>query len=312
MADKKSFIFYTSWRHLIADLAPEIRLEIYEAVSDYAETGVKPELSPIAAAVFPFIVKSIDENNERYESTSAKRSAAGKKGMESRYTDKADDNKTNKCYQRLTNDNKSNKSYQSITSVTDNDNEDDNEFSNENKKETPLTGSEETPAPAAFSPHVTDDGFDDSSAADAAGLPDDPPNPPDPGGDDAPPPGSAPPPSPRIDYVAVMNDFNARFAGKLPAVSRMTDSRRAAVRARIAECGPDSVTAVFDAIAASPFLCGANDRNWRADFDWIFRPRNYVKILENNYKGLKINGTNKRRYGDHNPADYLGQGVTDI
>ena len=130
--------------------------------------------------------------------------------------------------------------------------------------------------------------------------------------ENTPPPGSAPPPSPRIDYIAIMNDFNARFAGKLPGVSRITDSRRAAVRARIAEFGPDSVAAVFDAIAASPFLCGANDRNWRADFDWIFKPRNYVKILENNYKNLNNGQKGKRRFGDHDPADYVGKGVTDI
>ena len=155
------------------------------------------------------------------------------------------------------------------------------------KKETPLTGSKEKPAPAAFSsPHVSDD-LGSSSAADAAGLPADPPDPPDPGGDNTPP--------------------------RLPLVSRMTDARRAAVRARIAECGPDSVTAVFDAIAASPFLCGQNDRNWRADFDWVFGPGNYVKILENNYKELRTNGQKiKRRFGDHDPADYIGQGVTDI
>lgn len=181
------------------------------------------------------------------------------------------------------------------------------------KKETPLTGSKEKPAPAAFSPNSPYADSHEISAAGAAGVKTDPPNPPDPGGEETPPPGSAPPPSPRIDYIAVMNDFNARFAGRLPSVSRMTDARRAAVRARIAECGPDSVTAVFDAIAASPFLCGQNDRNWRADFDWVFRPRNYVKILENNYKELRTNGQKiKRRFGDHDPADYIGQGVTDI
>lgn len=181
------------------------------------------------------------------------------------------------------------------------------------KKETPLTGSKEKSAGAHFSPPSPVEDSGDVSAADAAGLPPDPPNPPGPAGEETPLPGSAPPPSPRIDYIAVMNDFNARFAGRLPAVSRMTDSRRAAVRARIAECGPDSVAAVFDAIAASPFLCGQNDRNWRADFDWVFRPRNYVKILENNYKELRTNGQKiKRRFGDHDPVDYIGQGVTDI
>lgn len=187
------------------------------------------------------------------------------------------------------------------------------EKENKIKKETPLTGSKEKPAPADFSPQAPVDYSRKDAAADAAGLQADPSNPPCPAGEETPPPGSAPPPSPRIDYIAIMNDFNARFAGRLPGVSRMTDSRRAAVRARIAECGPDSVTAVFDAIAASPFLCGANDRNWRADFDWVFKPRNYVKILENNYKYLKIDGRKEQRqFGNTRPGDFAGKGYTDI
>lgn len=184
---------------------------------------------------------------------------------------------------------------------------------NKRKKETPLKGSKEKPAPADFSPQAPVNNSRKDVAADAAGLPADPSNPPCPAGEETPPPGSAPPPSPRIDYIAIMNDFNARFAGKLPGVSRMTDSRRAAVRARIAECGPDSVTAVFDAIAASPFLCGANDRNWRADFDWVFKPRNYVKILENNYKNLKADGRKEQqKFGNTRPGDFAGKGYTDI
>ena len=280
------------------NLPRDVQGDVLLAITRYAILGDASvdDLKPVARAMLAMAKPQIDANNQRYMN-----GCSG--GRRNQKTTEVEPNQNRNRTESKPKPNQIKTEIEPIMIY---------EYDNDNEKETPLTGSKEKPAPADFSPNGSDDGFDNSSAADAAGLPADSPNPPYPGGDDAPTPGSAPPPAPRIDDNAVRHAFNARFAGKLPAVSRMTDSRRAAVRARIAECGPDSVTAVFDAIASSPFLCGANDRNWRADFDWIFRPRNYVKILENNYKGLKINGTNKRRYGDHNPADYLGQGVTDI
>lgn len=62
---KTSFVFFTEWRHLIKDLPSEVKIEIYEGLADYVETGVVPDMSPMAAAVFPFLKKRIDENNQR-------------------------------------------------------------------------------------------------------------------------------------------------------------------------------------------------------------------------------------------------------
>lgn len=295
---RDSFVFYKSWLEAILNLPRDVQGDVLLAITRYAILGDASvdDLKPVARAMLAMAKPQIDANNQRYMN--------GCSG--GRRNQKATEVEPNQNRNRTKSKPKPNQKATEVEPIMIYD------YDNDNDKETPLTGSKEKPAPADFSPQASVKDCGKDFAADAAGLPDDPPKPPYPGGDDAPPPGSALPPSPRIDYIAVMNDFNARFAGRLPAVSRMTDARRAAIRARIAECGSDSVAAVFDAIAASPFLCGANDRNWRADFDWVFKPKNYVKILENNYKGLKINGTNKRRYGDHNPADYLGQGVTDI
>lgn len=130
--------------------------------------------------------------------------------------------------------------------------------------------------------------------------------------EDTPPPGSAPPPSPRIDYSAIMLDFNTRFAGVLPAVTVMTEKRKAAVRARIGEHGMDSIANVFDNIAASGFLKGHNDHNWKADFDWVFRPTNYVKILEGNYTSTNYGREKQQRFGAIPPDDFAGKGSTKL
>lgn len=119
------------------------------------------------------------------------------------------------------------------------------------------------------------------------------------------------PARPKIDFEAIKTDFNSRFAGVLPRIQVMSAQRMSAVRARIAEFGEDSVARVFDNVAASKFLRGENERGWKADFDWIFKPAKYVRILEGNYAdnyGQKI----KRRFGDHDPSEYIGQGLTDI
>ena len=36
-------------------------------------------------------------------------------------------------------------------------------------------------------------------------------------------------------------------------------------------------------IADSPFLTGKNDRNWKADLDWVLEPRNLAKIVEGKF-----------------------------
>lgn len=89
--------------------------------------------------------------------------------------------------------------------------------------------------------------------------------------------------SAHINYQKIKDDYNTMFTGKLPAVSTLTDKRKSAIRARISEHGIDSVQRVFGNVLKSPFLLGCNNRNWKCNFDWIFAPTNFLKILEENY-----------------------------
>ena len=91
-----------------------------------------------------------------------------------------------------------------------------------------------------------------------------------------------------IDYNALMDTFNKMFDGKLPKVSSMTDKRKKSIKARVAEYDKQAIMDVFNNILQSPFLLGRNNRNWRCDFDWIFRPTSFTKILEGNYNGTRL------------------------
>lgn len=99
---------------------------------------------------------------------------------------------------------------------------------------------------------------------------------------------SSPPPSPpkeseKIDWEEFREFFNKTFSNRLSPIQTITEARKKAVKARIAEHGKEAVLKVFEKILESKFLLGNNNRDWRADFDWIFRPNNFIKILEGNY-----------------------------
>ena len=94
-----------------------------------------------------------------------------------------------------------------------------------------------------------------------------------------------------VDFVRLQEYFNTTFNGKLSMVVNMTEARRKAVKARIAQYDKETVFTVLKKVSASPFLLGCNDRNWKCDFDWIFKAGNFTKILEGNYDEKRNNNT---------------------
>lgn len=94
-----------------------------------------------------------------------------------------------------------------------------------------------------------------------------------------------------VDFVRLQEYFNTTFNGKLSMVVNITEARRKAVKARIAQYDKETVFTVLKKVAASPFLLGCNDRNWKCDFDWIFKAGNFTKILEGNYDEKRNNNT---------------------
>lgn len=95
----------------------------------------------------------------------------------------------------------------------------------------------------------------------------------------------------------------------LPKVQRMNASRISHVKNRLkeAEVAPKDCEAYlrkfFASVEASDFLTnrnGDNRQNWKASFDWLFLPRNFLKVSEGNY-------TNKQSLKfDKAPAGWLG------
>jgi cell fate (sporulation/competence/biofilm development) regulator YmcA (YheA/YmcA/DUF963 family) len=80
--ERNSFIFFFTWAEVLSDCTKEVRLDVYDAVIEYAKSGTLPDLKPMSMMAFNFIKKEIDRNNERYDEIIEKRKEAGRKGAE--------------------------------------------------------------------------------------------------------------------------------------------------------------------------------------------------------------------------------------
>lgn len=89
----------------------------------------------------------------------------------------------------------------------------------------------------------------------------------------------------RGDVGEAVTLWNAMAAcAGLPTVQRVTDTRRRAVRARLAECGGiDGWKVALGKVETSAFLCGDNDRGWKADFDFLLQAKSFTKLMEGAY-----------------------------
>ena len=82
----------------------------------------------------------------------------------------------------------------------------------------------------------------------------------------------------------------------IPKIVGISEKRKQSVRARVREHSKRAVFEVITKAGASDFLNGRNKNGWVADFDWIFRPNNFPKVLEGNYDNrpnTQINGNNR-------------------
>lgn len=90
-----------------------------------------------------------------------------------------------------------------------------------------------------------------------------------------------------------------------------SSKRYGAVNARITQFGFDAVCTAIDSIKNSTFLQGGNERGWRIDFDWLFKPNNFPKVLEQKYmddKGAVNHDKHSGSTGTINRADQPAQG----
>lgn len=94
---------------------------------------------------------------------------------------------------------------------------------------------------------------------------------------------------PTIDWDAFKEFFNATVKGsRIPQIIKFNTQRKSALLARCKDYGKEALAIVIRNCVASAFLNGDNATGFIADFDWMFRPRNFLKILEGKYADRAI------------------------
>lgn len=83
-------------------------------------------------------------------------------------------------------------------------------------------------------------------------------------------------------------DLYHQYCDKLPRVKVFSDKRRKAVKQRWKEANDRQTLAWWVRFFTfvnnkCPFLTGTNDSGWRADFDFLMKAENMIKIIENKY-----------------------------
>lgn len=125
---KKSCVIYDSWADMILNLPTEMAGEFAQGILKYAIYGEEIEAdNPAIKAMLVPIMKKIDEDAEAWKEECRRRSEAGKKGMASRWNNKAitEDNTTitnNKnVKQEITNITESESVYEYVSDKEDKD-----------------------------------------------------------------------------------------------------------------------------------------------------------------------------------------------
>lgn len=101
----------------------------------------------------------------------------------------------------------------------------------------------------------------------------------------------------QVEYTKIKEIFNS-VCIKLPKVKSISDKRKKIINARIKEYNLETIGNVLTKVSQSDFLNGKNDNGWTANFDWVFNPNNFLKILEDNYKNKETKSSSSRNAAD--------------
>ena len=85
-----------------------------------------------------------------------------------------------------------------------------------------------------------------------------------------------------IDYNNIVEIYNENCYN-LPKISKLTEKRKTNIRKFLKEFTLEDFKNICTLANNSKFLTGNNDRNWKADFDFLLRVDKATAILENKY-----------------------------
>lgn len=108
----------------------------------------------------------------------------------------------------------------------------------------------------------------------------------------------------KVDYSKFLLFWNTTFKGtSVPQIKEVTDSRKSLIRGLLKKYTKEDIIGVVKKAKESKFLMGETS-DWNMTFDWIFKPVNFTKMIEGNYKG-KVSNTPTNTPNYHTPGEKL-------
>lgn len=307
--EKKSWLFYKTWNNMFLKLPKAEAGELLQAMCALEE-GVEFTIeNPILEAVFSTIKEQMLANTERFYKEKEKRQNASKKGVEARAEKKKQsDNESLMNNQPIVNQSLTNgqpivnqsfiKRLPNVTYKDKDKDEDEDKVEDEDKDEV-----EEKDKKTKTVSHsslrsecsVPETGFGDSEN----GQPD----------------AKITVEREQTNYKAVVDSYNS-LCKSFPKVTKLSERRRKAIRARLKEYSLAEIEKAFALAEESEFLKGANNRNWMASFDWIISDSNLPKVLEGKYANRASpngnSGKSQSMWGDDDFVAKVIRGETSL
>lgn len=120
------------------------------------------------------------------------------------------------------------------------------------------------------------------------------------------------------NYQHIVDKYN-EICVSFPKVLKISENRKKMISARLNMYSENEIIEAFEKAEKSSFLKGANDRNWKADFDWIMSDRNIIKIIEGKYdselKGKSSSNTqneSKNKFNNFSQRNYSNEELADL
>lgn len=99
-----------------------------------------------------------------------------------------------------------------------------------------------------------------------------------------------------ISTYNTVTELFSKICISLPKIVALNEERKKAIRSRLKEYSLEQIEEMFRKAEKSDFLTGRiskGDRSFKASFDWLMKPSNFIKVLEGNYDNREVSGNGK-------------------
>ena len=280
---EKCFVFYERWYTQLQRLPPEEKLKMYEAICKYAFGLETEEMAYYLESLMDNIRTSIDNDKIRQEAyLEQRRKAIASRWKKKKNTSECESKKNDSVvYGRIQPNTNEYESIQTDTSEYNNKNKNKNKNENKNKNKKEVDVNTSTIISNEIN-IIKAKAFTSTETVDAQAE------------------------DTKVEFVKseeeiylddfcrkVADYFNEKMQGKeITKIRQLTSARKASIKARLKESSETEIFAAIDKTSESDFLNGCGNRGFKASFDWLFRPRNYIKVLEGNYDNNRKSKSN--------------------